>query len=283
MVTVAAIVVTYNAEDQIEPCLDALSHLPLEQIRILDNASVDRTIPIVEMAAENLRRQGARLDWLRSPVNVGFGAGVNAAASGLEGEALLLVNPDCVLPTTTFDRMREYLGTHAEVSAVGPGMIDPAGYRQIAGGAWPTMAKEIVSLLRLDSLVPVGLRPRLGRWLRRPLPSLASYLETVVDHGPVTVDWLSGFCLLVRTSAWHQAGGFDPSFFLYYEDVDLCRRLSLLGGHMVCLTDVVATHIGSASSSKAAKRRRLAGGRRSYFEKHGSPAQRVAARLLGAA
>jgi GT2 family glycosyltransferase len=117
----------------------------------------------------------------------------------------------------------------------------------------------------------------------RLLDRLSPYLETMAAAGPIAMDWLSGFCLLVRMSAWQQAGGFDPSFFLYYEDVDLCRRVHEHGSEVVCLTDVAATHLGSASTKRVGKRRLLLGGMCTYFSKHGSAGQRLPARLLGAA
>lgn len=282
MTRVAAVIVTYNADKQVDDCLGALSGLALDQIKVFDNASTDATVATVERFAAALNWSGKKLDCIRSSVNRGFGSGVNAAASGLDCDLLLLINPDCVLSPSTYKRMVDYLCFHPNVSAVGPGMVDVNGTRQIAGGAWPTVLKEIVSALRLDWLVAARARPWLGRVTRHQsgLRSLGCYLATLGDDGPVSVDWLCGFCLLIRMSTWQQIGGFDESFFLYYEDVDLCRRMRQCGGELVCLTDVTAIHVGSASSSEVGKQRYLAGGRRMYFEKHGARSQRLLARLV---
>lgn len=285
MTAVVALIVTYNAEEQIGTCLEALSALDLAEIRVLDNASSDSTVATVERMASESDRVGPPVRCVTSPVNRGFGAGVNLAAAGVDAEALLLVNPDCVLPPETFERMIAYLISHPEVSAVGPGMTDSVGSRQISGGHRPTLLKETLAFLHLDALVSTRLRRTIGSIAarRRNHGTLMSYLASLADAGPVPLEWLSGFCLLIRASAWASAGGFDPSFFMYYEDVDLCLRLQRLGGAVVCLTDVTAVHLGSASAEKVGKSRLLIGGMTSYFEKHGSSLERRLARVLSRA
>jgi GT2 family glycosyltransferase len=237
------------------------------------------------MAAAARHDTGQEIRVTKSEVNVGFGRAVNAAAEGCAScDALLLVNPDCILPAETYRRMVRHLAESPEVSAVAPAMVDPAGRPGIAGGAKPTMLKEALALLHLDAVVPDRVRPRLAKRLGRGGwgRSLTSYLQTLASQGPVTMDWVSGFCLLVRMSAWQDVGGFDPAFFLYFEDVDLCDRLRVAGGKVVCLSDVSARHGGSVSTKRVGKGRVYRGGMRRYFEKNGTAVERGLVRLVAA-
>lgn len=282
MAVVVAVIVTYNAEEQIGACLDALSALDLAQIRVIDNASRDSTVAALQGMASRGGPGRPALRCLRSPVNWGFGAGVNVAAAAVDADALLLVNPDCVVPEETFERLVSYLVAHPEVSAVGPGMVDGRGVRQISGGGRPTLWKEALAFLHLDAVISRRVRRVVASVVarRQRRGPLTSYLATLADAGPVALEWLSGFCLLIRMSAWIEAGGFDPSFFLYYEDVDLCLRLRGLGGAVVCLTDVVARHLGSVSVKKVGKSRLVLGGMICFFDKHGSSLERRLARAV---
>src|SRR5205807_8297 len=89
------------------------------------------------------------------------------------------------------------------LGVVGFRLLNPDGTRQPSTGPFPTLAGSVARLL-------------LPRWLRK------YNLLSPGEAGPV--DWATGCCLLVRRSCWEKVGGFDPDFFLYYEDVDFCHR-----------------------------------------------------------
>jgi N-acetylglucosaminyl-diphospho-decaprenol L-rhamnosyltransferase len=281
---VVAVVVTYNAEDLIVACLDAIGRLDVSLVAVVDNASTDQTLAVLERVGAARDGMAQKLRVTPSGVNLGFGRAVNAAAARVSCDDLLLVNPDCILPDETYRRMVTFLAQNPDVSAVAPGMVDAAGKRGIAGGAKPTLVKEALAVLHLDAVVPRRLRPALGRRLqgRRFCRRLTPYLATLGANGPVTLDWLSGFCLLVRMTSWREVGGFDPAYFLYYEDVDLCERLRRAGGRVVCLSDVAAIHGGSVSTKRIGKGRVLRGGMRLYFEKSGTAVEQSLLRLVGA-
>ncbi len=277
---VTAVVVTFNAESLIGPCLDALRELDLAEIVVRDNASTDATSEVVQSHTTGR----PPVTFLTSATNDGFGRAVNASVAAVPAsDAVLLVNPDCILGVEVYEELVRYLSARPDVSAVAPAMVDRNGTRTIAGGAKPTLLKELLSLLRVDDLVPPRVRPWLARRLRNVKRgrSITRYLATFAADGPVELDWVSGFCMLVRTSDWHSVGGFDPAFFLYYEDVDLCDRLRAAGGAVVCLASVAATHLGSASTARVGKGRLVLGGMRTYFAKSGAPLERRVVELVG--
>jgi GT2 family glycosyltransferase len=154
-------------------------------------------------AAHQLRRlSGVSLRrWRR---NRGFARAVNEGVRLSRGDWVLLLNPDVTLSPGFLDDALARAGRLADetdVGVVGFGLRNPDGSRQLSTGPFPTLVSTLARLLL----------PRRRRKYSEPPPS-------------GRVDWATGCCLLVRRECWDQLGGLDPAFFLYYEDVDLCRR-----------------------------------------------------------
>ncbi len=146
---------------------------------------------------------------LRLPRNLGYGAALNRAAQAARGEWLLACNADLAVPPGGLDALPDVLARQPrDVALVGPALLDGDGSPQPSVGRWPTLAGLMAGLLR-----PAAQRRtlRAGAAGGRPAP------------------WVSGACLGVRAAAFTQAGGFDEGFFLYYEEVDLARRLAARG------------------------------------------------------
>jgi GT2 family glycosyltransferase len=170
------------------------------EVVIVDNHSPPH--PVVprlrRLAGVSLRR------WRR---NRGFARAVNEGVRLSRGDWFLLLNPDMTLPPGFLDRVLaradELLATCPDLGLVGFGLRNPDGSPQLSTGPFPTLAGTLARLLL----------PR-ARRKYRPAPGAV----------PAPVDWATGCCLLVRRACWQDVGGLDRDFFLYYEDVDLCRR-----------------------------------------------------------
>jgi N-acetylglucosaminyl-diphospho-decaprenol L-rhamnosyltransferase len=164
---------------------------------------------------------------------------------------------------------------------VAPLMRYPDGEYGVSSGSDPSMAKEWLAALRVDELVPDGVKRSMARsaWLRSKVRML-DYVD--VEPGPETreVDWVSGFCMLVRAPAFHQIGGFDPKFFLYFEDVDICKRLRDAGWGVASVGAAVAEHKESTSTASVGKTRLYRSGMTVYFDQHGTGRQRLLAKSL---
>jgi GT2 family glycosyltransferase len=159
-------------------------------------------------AAAQLRRlPGVSLRrWRR---NRGFARAVNEGARLSRGDWVLLLNPDVTLSPGFLDEALARAGQLADepdVGVVGFGLRNPDGSRQLSTGPFPTLFGTLARLIL----------PRHRRKYSEPPPS-------------GRVDWATGCCLLVRRQCWDELGGLDPAFFLYYEDVDLCRRARAAG------------------------------------------------------
>ena len=157
--------------------------------------------------------------------NRGFARAVNEGCRRARGQWLLLLNPDVRVPEEFLDRIVEsaerLVDADPRVGIVGFQLRHEDGTRQGSTGPFPTLANVLAGLLR----------PRARRRCR-PV------------RGPrrQTAAWVTGCCLLVRRECWEALGGFDEDFFLYYEDVDLCRRARAAGWSVWYEPAVRVTH-----------------------------------------
>jgi N-acetylglucosaminyl-diphospho-decaprenol L-rhamnosyltransferase len=271
-VRVTAIVVAYNSARDLPESLGSLTALPLDRIVVVDNSSTDES-------AEVARRYTP--DVMSMP-NEGFGAAINAAVGKApDADAYLLFNPDCRISRDDYAALVEALHDDPRLGLVGPAMRYPDGRYGIAAGPEPSMAKEWLAALRIDHLVPGRLKEVLARstLVRRQL-RMAEYLAVGPASQTRTVAWVSGFCMLVRAAAFRSVDGFDPGFFLYFEDVDICTRLRDVGWAVATVGTSVAEHKESTSTAAVGKRRLYRSGMLAYFTKHGTRRQRLAARVL---
>ncbi len=203
-------IVTYNSEEHIRACLEAIyantSRLDFE-VHVVDNASTDRSAEIVrEMFPQ------ARL--VRNAKNVGFGGGNNPVLRETRARYALVLNPDVLVSPGSLEAMVSFMDENREVGALGCKLLNPDRSLQFSCRRYPKAHVFLLRALFLDTLYP-GARP-----LRR-------YFMRDWDHNhSAEVDWLVAACMMLRTSVLREVGLFDERFFLYYEDVDLCRRIA---------------------------------------------------------
>ena len=161
---------------------------------------------------------------VRLPENVGFGAGVNAGLPHVDRSRLIICNPDTTLQ-----------GCHwTALTSVGPEelvtvpQVDGAGRPGSVFNRYPTAFAFVLTVGRVGRFAPRGSRRRaglaklIGRWGRAHV----AHMSSGGYQAPLSTHWLSGAVLSVDVQHLRGVGGFDPSFFLYFEDVDLCARLA---------------------------------------------------------
>ncbi len=268
---VAAIVVAYNSAGDFPESLACLARLPLDRTLVVDNASTDGSATIAT----------AYTPYVLPSANAGFGAAVNAAAESHDADAFLLLNPDCQISAEDFALLAKALDDDPALGAVAPSMRYPDGRYGIAAGPEPSMAKEWLAALRVDQLVPMRVKRRLLRSAAmRSRVRMLDYLATEPTGQTRRVAWVSGYCMLLRATAFRQVGGFDPDYFLYFEDTDICRRLRNRGWDVGLVGTSVADHKESTSTSTVGKRALYRSGMVVYFTKHGTRRQRLLARAL---
>ncbi|GAA3874318.1 glycosyltransferase family 2 protein [Leifsonia kafniensis] len=236
--SVLVITVTYNSGETLATFLDslALSAPAHPDVIIVDNASTDLTVERAAAAA-----YGARL--IELDENLGYGGGVTAGVTAAEGnyDLLLITNPDVTFAVGALDRLVEAAAALPNAGSLGPRILD-------AHGAVYPSARNLPS-------IRTGVGHALFSRVWPSNPWSRSYrAEHDYSLDQRDAGWLSGACLLIRREAYDAIGGFDPSYFMYFEDVDLGARLAKAGWRNVYIPAAVVTHTGAHSTSNSAKR-----------------------------
>ena len=231
---IGVVVVTYSPGETLDTFLDSLPAATTADVRVVlaDNGSTDGS---VQRAA---RRAGVQL--VDTGANLGFGGGANRGVAALpaDREFVLIVNPDVVLHPGSVDRLLAAARGYPQAAAFGPAIVTPDG-------------ELYPSARRLPSLgLGVGHAALGWAWAGNPWTRTYRAEDTALVER--VAGWLSGSCVLVRRSAFDAVGGFDERFFMYFEDVDLGRRLLLAGWSSVYVPEAVATHIGGDATRRAA-------------------------------
>lgn len=253
---VSIAIVTYNTRELALACLGSIARNRdcggrVVEVLVVDSASTDQTV-------EAVRRQYPWARVIASPRNLGYTGGNNLAARLARGRYVLFLNPDTVVEPGAVEALASQLDRCADVGAVGPRLHFPNGQVQSSRRRFPGRLTGLV-----ESLV-------FQRWLGG-LPIVRRfYMEDRSDSEAQDVDWLVGACLMVRREALERSGLFDERFFMYSEEVDLCRRLRSDGWRVVFEPSAVVVHHEGKSSEQNLfhRERRFHQSRAMYYEKH---------------
>jgi GT2 family glycosyltransferase len=227
------IIVCYNNEKTIRQALGSIKRtdgIKSETI-VVDNDSKDSTLDAVRDSIHN--RKDVTL--IRNIRNLGFAKANNLAIKKAKGEFILLMNPDIVLGKETVAALLDFMKKNKRVGAVGCKLANEDGNVQHSCRRFPTKFSLICKNTLLRHIFP---------------RTVDRYLMKDYDHKRARkVDWVSGALMLVRKDALEKAGLFDESFFMYSEDVDLCRRI---GKHfdVAYSPDTEAVHLGGYASKQ---------------------------------
>ncbi|MBF6600933.1 MAG: glycosyltransferase family 2 protein [Dehalococcoidia bacterium] len=251
---VSVVIVTYNSAGRIRRCLDSLDAARAAgelEVIVADNASADRTRAIV--AEEYV---WARL--LARPDNDGLSAAINDGVRASTGAYVAVLNPDVHFAGRPLATLASYLRAHPDVGVVAPKLLDDDGALQLSCRAFPGYATALFNRYSLlTRLSPGNARSR-------------QYLMTDFDHASERdVDWLSGAALMLPRRVFDEVGGWDEGYFMFNEDVDLCRRVHDAGYRVVYQPAAVVHH--TIGVSKSASRRMIIERHRSmwrYYRRH---------------
>lgn len=258
-----AVVVAYGSTSLVEDCVTSLIEAGVPRVIVWDNSEV----PEERRAIVALRRNG--VDVVSSAVNLGFGAGNNQGAKLVQTKFVAFVNPDCHVSNEALVGLVAVLGDDRRVGVVAPRMRYPDGTFGFAGGPRPSLAKELLAATGIDDAFGPGIRRLLIGAYTRLFRSGDAFLASIELGGQIEPDWVSGFCMIQRTSVFNEIGGFDERFFLYFEDVDLCERLSAAGYRVVLNREVDVMHHESTSTGSQ-KTAHYWNGLATYFDVRGA-------------
>ncbi|MDY6925439.1 MAG: glycosyltransferase family 2 protein [Pseudomonadota bacterium] len=270
MTSVAVVTVNYGTPDlsiaAVESVLARDHGGRSVEVHLVDNASPGGDAEAFRQA-HAARGWGDRVTlWLETE-NHGFGRGNNLVLKRLAARAapptfVFLLNPDATLENEAIDILAHALEDHPKAAVAGAGIAFPDGRPAVACFRFPSLLSEVVSTLDFGPVYRVFPKGKVS------LPP---------DWPEGEVDWVAGASVMMRLSALAEVGFFDPDFFLYYEEVELMRRLRREGYRTLYVPRARVSHIAGAatdvSSHDPRPRRRPAyvyDSWRLYFEKvHG--------------
>ena len=226
------VVVTYSPGESLPVFLSSLRSATTSpyEVVLADNGSVDG-------APQAAVTSGVRL--LETGSNLGYGRAANAGAAGWAGEWLVVANPDIEWTPGALDRLLEAAARHPRAGCLGPAIRTPDGALYPSARAFPSLGR--------------GMGHALFGWWWPANPWTRAYRAEQGRPVEGRTGWLSGSCMLLRREAFEEVGGFDPSYFMYCEDMDLCRRLAEHGWDNVYAPAAVVTHTGGHATSRVAR------------------------------
>jgi GT2 family glycosyltransferase len=295
------IIVNWNVRDLLHACLSSLTKdegrktdknssfvfRPSSEVVVVDNASSDDSATMVAAEFPAVRLIANR-------ENRGFTGGNNQGLALARGRYVFFLNPDTEVVGDALAMMVDYMDTHPEVGALGPQLLYGDGSLQSSCRRFPTFATA------LFESTPLAWHWPRNPWARRyrmedlspppPLPdgsAARSPLGKTESRGfgadvEMDVDWLVGAALLVRREVLAQIGGFDEGYFMYSEELDLCRRIKQAGWRIVHLPTAQVIHYEGKSSEQnvAGRHIRFQTSKVRYFRKFHGPFQAEVLRVF---
>lgn len=247
-------IVNWNTRDLLDACLSSLrdnaGDLALEVI-VVDNASADGS-------ADMVRERHPAVTLVANSENRYYAAGNNQALTLARAPHKLLLNPDIVVPAGALATLLEFLADHPRAGAVAPRLREPDGTVQLSCRTFPGPAAVWSEALGLSRL-----------WPRHPV--FGAYRMAWWDYNSVRpVDQPMASALLLRGAALDEVGLFDEQFPMFFNDVDLCRRLWDAGWQVWFTAAAELVHVGGASTRQVRREMILESHRSltAYYRKH---------------
>jgi len=229
------VAVTYSPGDTLVDFVESLSAATVRQVDLVlaDNGSTDGAPERVSAAHDDVRL-------LFTGGNIGYGAAVNAGLADVTGGWALVANPDVRFGPGSVDELLAATARWPRAATLGPAILTPRG--------------ELYPSARDLPRLSTGIGHALVGWAWAGNPWTARYRREREAPRERPAGWLSGSCFLVDVAAFHSVGGFDPGYFMYFEDVDLAARLGRRGFLNVYVPSSVVVHEGGHATRREPNR-----------------------------
>lgn len=225
---VSIIIVNYHSSDLINNCIDSI----FEKV-----SGVSYEIIIVDNATENLTESiksaaDSRVKLIQLHENIGFGMANNAGFEIAAGRNIFFLNPDTLMINNAVGILSDYLDEHPKTGAVGGNVYNSSHHPIISFSRHYPGIYEETNLLFHNAL-------------NRLFNPRSYYFNN--SGKPMNVCWITGADLMIPASVIKATGGFSKAFFMYFEEVDLCHRINILGKKIVSVPDAEITHLVDAT------------------------------------
>jgi hypothetical protein len=210
----SVIIVCYKGWDRLSKCLESIEAFVSDsfsmEVIVIDNNSGDGIITEFEKKYNEFR-------FIRNNINGGYAYGCNKGAAESTGDFILILNPDTVVKEKEIEKLLANAKSHPEYYIISCSQVNENGKESRAEGRFPALSLRNLFIGKPDNTL--------------------SY-----------PDWVSGSIMLIRREVFNRLNGFDESFWMYYEDVDICKRARMAGGEIACYNDIVIEHNHGGSS-----------------------------------
>jgi GT2 family glycosyltransferase len=215
------IIINYKTKDITRDCLESILYNcdGDYEIILVDNNSSDASV--------NYLRQsfGDRIKIIENKSNFGFAKANNIGVKEAKGDYLFFLNSDTILHNNILKDFKDFIDKQSNIGIIAPKlMLEEQIEQKRAYGSFPNVFNIILDKFKKDKL----------------------YTEDIFE-----VDWVSGAAFVMKKDIFLELGGFDENYFMYFEDVDLCKRIKALGLKIMVNRNIFLTHLGGKSISKS--------------------------------
>ena len=240
-IQLSILIIEYNSEKWLCDCLDSIMGNIRDEISyeviVVDNYSGNKL-------GKNISDKYPSIEYIANKKNLGFGDGNNVGAAKANGDYLLLINPDTIVIGDAIQQLYQYISSHPKYGIIGPRLIQNTNGEEENDyyGDFPT----------LKSLL---------------LRNNHTKIEETKDL--FAAERISGACMMMKKEIFDRVGGFDSDYFMYFEDTDLCQKISNLGYRIAVLKKSSILHFGGkAHASTKQKKLYYYASQNHYFQKH---------------
>ncbi|MGA3047842.1 MAG: glycosyltransferase family 2 protein [Terracidiphilus sp.] len=229
---VSVVVVSFNTRDVLRECLLSVYRETgslAVQVIVVDNASTDGSAAMIE-------QEFPQAVLVLSEVNLGFGGANNLGFKSALGRYVVLLNSDAFLTEGSLERSVAHMDARPQAGLGGGRLIGRDGSWQPSARMFPSVFSDLIVLSGLAARFPQS------RFFGRADRTWANQMEAA------SVDWVPGAYSIIRAEALAATGPFDPRFFLYSEEVDLCKRIKQKEYEVWYWPDIAVVHVGGESS-----------------------------------
>lgn len=235
---IAAVVVNFDSGHHLKNLVEDLLAADIAQIVIVDNGSTDSSLDFLKAAAsDSTNAKGRDPVVIQLEANLGYGAAANVGVGSVKASNVVIMNPDLRVARAALEAFYSRVQI-AGTGVVGPKVINVDGSTYASGRRFPSLVDGL-GHAALGRIAPQN------RFTRR---------YKLADADPDAqrpADWVSGCCFAMNKAVFDRLGGFDDRYFLYFEDVDLCKKSIEAGYSNIFLgAGCTVEHAGGASTSK---------------------------------
>ena len=232
MLNISVVIVNYRCWDKLSVCLQSLKtqSVMINKVIVVDNFSDDGEI-------ESFSKKFNWVQFIKEKINGGFSYGCNVGSKYATTKWILFLNPDTIIPKTCFETLIPYCDMNPDYRLISINQLGDDGSISYPFGVFPTVL-NVLSFIRI-----------IERNILRPSQS-----KRLISQNKISFpDWISGSFVLIRKVDFLKIGGWDDNFWMYYEDIDLCKRAKVYKMKCVLLNQWNCTHSHGGASRKDIK------------------------------